>query len=130
MTQESIQSPLAKARGAGSARSGVTHWWHQRLTAVAALPLMLWLACSATQLHGASYNDFTSWLSEPINAILMILSILTIFYHAALGVQVIIEDYVHHEGHKIFKLIAVKFYFIAAAVACLFAVLKIALGHG
>ena len=126
MTQETLQSPLAKARGAGSARSGVTHWWHQRLTAVAALPLMLWLAYNATRLHGASYGDFTAWLSEPLNAVLAT-PVLAVFYHAALGVQVIVEDYVHHEGHKIFKLIVMKFYFIAAAVAYLFAILKIAL---
>ncbi|PJB73496.1 MAG: succinate dehydrogenase, hydrophobic membrane anchor protein [Alphaproteobacteria bacterium CG_4_9_14_3_um_filter_47_13] len=121
-----FKSPLARARGLGAAHMGVTHWWHQRLTAVANIPLMLWLVWSVLQMQGWSYEIFTAWLAQPVNAILMILSLLSVFYHAALGSQVIAEDYIHHEGLKIFKLIGMRLFFIGAAVASIFSVLKIA----
>jgi len=121
-----FKSSLARARGLGAAHMGVTHWWHQRLTAVANIPLMLWLVWSVLQMQGWSYEIFTAWLAQPVNAILMILSLLSVFYHAALGSQVIAEDYIHHEGLKIFKLIGMRLFFIGAAVASIFSVLKIA----
>lgn len=123
---ETIKSPLGKARGMGSARDGVEHWIHQRITAIASLPLMLWLTYAVLSVQGFSYEEFTAWLAAPLNAILMILAILSVFYHAALGAQTIVEDYVHHEGFKIFKLIGIKLFFFAASVACVFSVLKIA----
>ena len=123
-----MKTPLARARGLGAAGDGVTHWWHQRITSVANLPLMLWLVWSVLELQGASYEVFTAWLATPLNAILMILAILSVFYHAALGAQVIVEDYFHVEWMKITKLVGIKLFFTAGAVACIFSVLKVAFG--
>ena len=119
-----MKTPLARAKGLGSARDGVHHWWHQRITAIANIPLVLWLVWNIVNLKGATYAEFTSWLAEPINAILMILLVVSSFYHAALGCQVIAEDYIHHEGLKIFKLLGIKLFFIATGIACVFSVLK------
>lgn len=123
-----IQSPLSRARGAGSAHEGTHHWWHQRVTAVANIPLMLWLAWSVTHIPGWSHAEFTAWLAQPCRAILMILAVISVFYHASLGAQVIVEDYVHDKACKIIKLTGMKLFFIAASVACIFSILKIALG--
>ena len=122
-----LKTPLARARGLGAARGGVTPWWHQRITAISNLLLMLWLVCQASQMPGWSYDVFTAWLALPLNAVLMILTIVSVFYHAALGAQVIAEDYIHHEGLKIAKLIGIRLFFIAAGAACIFSILKIAL---
>ena len=123
---ESIQTPMAKARGLGSAKKGVEHWWHQRLTAIANIPLVLWLVYSILQLKGADYLAFTTWLADPVNAVLMILFVISTFYHAVLGSQVVIEDYIHCECLKLAKLIAQKLVFFALGIACIFSVLKIA----
>ncbi len=122
-----IKSPLARARGLGSAKEGAEHWMGQRITAIANIPLVLWLVYSIVGLKGASHGEFTNWLENPINAILMILMILSVFYHARLGAQVVTEDYVHHEGLKFLKLIGQKLFFYGAGVACIFSILKIAL---
>ena len=122
---EKRQTPLKKAEGLGSAHDGVHHWWHQRITALAAIPLILWLACSVmSSVVGASYEEFTTWLSAPHNTILMILTIVTIFYHAALGTQVIVEDY-FTGWMKWWGIMKTKYYFAIAAVICIFAVLKV-----
>lgn len=124
--EDGIKTPLARARGLGAAHSGSEHWWAERLTSVAALPLTLWLAWSVMVMPDWGYESFLLWLHAPVNAILMVLTVLVMFYHAALGAQVIVEDYIHHEGFKTFKLIGIKLYFFAAGVACIFAILKIA----
>ncbi|MCB9991939.1 MAG: succinate dehydrogenase, hydrophobic membrane anchor protein [Rhodospirillales bacterium] len=121
-----FKSPLSRARGLGSAGGAVTHWWHQRLTSVANLLLMLWLVCAAAQMPGWSYDVVAGWLAQPINAVLMLLSVISVFYHAALGCQVIAEDYIHHEGLKIFKLGGIRLFFLATGVTCVFSILKIA----
>jgi succinate dehydrogenase / fumarate reductase membrane anchor subunit len=122
-----LKSPLARARGLGSARDGVHHWLMQRITAMANIPLMIWLIYSVVDLGGAGYAEVSFWLSQPLNAILMILAVLSVFYHAALGSQVIAEDYIHHEGLKILKVIGMKLTLTALAVACIFSILKVAL---
>ena len=122
-----IKTPLARARGLGSAKEGTDHWFAQRVTAIANIPLMLWLVYSVVDLKGASQDAFTTWLSHPVNAILMTLVIISTFYHAKLGSQVVTEDYIHHEGFKMVKLIGQKLFFFGAAVACIFSILKIAL---
>lgn len=123
-----ILSPLAKARGAGSAHHGSGHWLHQRITAVANIPLMLWLVWSVVHMRGWEYADVTMWLAQPVNAILMILAVLSTFYHAVLGLQVVIEDYVHCEFSKIVSLLTLRLFFVAAGVAAIFSVLKVAFG--
>ena len=123
---QGIKTPLARARGLGSARDGVEHWFMQRVTAIANIPLMIWLVYNIVAMKGASHAEFTSWLAQPVNAILMILVVISTFYHAKLGSQVVTEDYIHHEGFKMFKLIGQKLFFFALAIACIFSVLKIA----
>lgn len=126
--EDVVQTPAGRAHGLGSAHEGTTHWLHQRVTAIANLPLMLWLVWSVVHMQGWSYADVSAWLAHPVNAILMILATLSVFYHAALGSQVVIEDYIHNEGFKMFKLIGMKLFFTACAVACIFSIVKIALG--
>jgi succinate dehydrogenase / fumarate reductase membrane anchor subunit len=125
-TTTAFHSPLSVARGAGSTHSGVHHWMHQRVTGFANIGLMIWLVWSVTHMSVVDYATFTAWLAQPINAVLMILAIISTFYHASLGAQVVVEDYVHNEGFKLVKLAAMKSFFLAAAIACIFSILKIA----
>lgn len=123
---KSIHSPLSVARGSGSAQEGTHHWLNERIAAIASMPLLLWLVWSVTHMGAVDYATFTLWLARPLNAVLMILSVVSVFYHAALGSQVIVEDYVHHEGLKLAKLIGLKLFFAAAGISCVFSILKIA----
>lgn len=118
----SIRTALGRARGLGSAKEGTHHWWMQRVTSIALIPLSLYLL---TQLrHGmtADYQAFIGWVSYPPVAIALILFIVTSFYHAALGIQVIIEDYATGEGWKIALLTLNNLLFFFLGVACLFAI--------
>ncbi|MDP7143011.1 MAG: succinate dehydrogenase, hydrophobic membrane anchor protein [Alphaproteobacteria bacterium] len=127
--ESGLKAPLARAKGLGSAKEGSEHWFMQRVTAISNLILMAWLIWSVIHhVVGASHADFTAWLAAPVNAILMILAVISVFYHAALGTQVITEDYVHHEGLKMIKLIGIKLFFFGAAVACIFSIMKVAFG--
>jgi succinate dehydrogenase / fumarate reductase membrane anchor subunit len=121
-----IKTPLARARGLGAAHDGVQHWLAQRITAIANIPLGIWFVYSIVDHAGVDYTGFVEWLAVPWNAILMILFLLSAFYHAALGTQVVAEDYIHSEGMKIAILIGLKLFFFAMGVACVFSVLKIA----
>jgi succinate dehydrogenase / fumarate reductase membrane anchor subunit len=125
---KTLRSPLGRAVGLGSAKQGVEHWWMQRLTAIALVPLALWFVASVIALAGADHVAVIEWLSGPLAAILMLLLIGATFYHAALGLQVVIEDYIHGEGAKFAALVLNKFICFALAVAGIFAVLKIAFG--
>ena len=121
-------TPLARARGLGAARGGLGHWKAQRLTAISNAVLMLWFVFSAMALAGAGYDEIRAWLASPVAATLMILLIVSVFYHAPLGLQVIIEDYVHHPGIRIAAVILVRLVVAALAVACIVAILRVALG--
>ena len=123
-----LRTPLAAARGLGSAKEGVGHWWQQRLTALALTPLLLWLGFSLALLGSANYYAVVDWLAYPLNALLMILSLAVGFWHGALGLQVVIEDYVGAEWAKIALVIAVQFTAAVLALAGILAVLRIALG--
>lgn len=122
-----FDSEMSRAKGHGSAHEGTHHWMHQRLTAIANLPLVIWLIWSVASLNGATHAEFTAWLAQPWNAVLMILLIISVFYHAVLGAQVIIEDYIHCGWFKMLKLIGNKLFFFALGIACIFSILKIAL---
>lgn len=128
--KESLQTPLAKARGHGSAHHGADHWLHQKITAIANVPLVIWLVYSIVDLKGASYAEFTAWLAAPLNAVLMILLIISVLYHARLGTQVVIEDYIASPCLRTAKLIGIRLFFFAIGVACIFSVLKIAFTAG
>ncbi|MHA1108370.1 MAG: succinate dehydrogenase, hydrophobic membrane anchor protein, partial [Alphaproteobacteria bacterium] len=119
--------PLARARGLGSAGEGAARWCAERLTAVALVPLMLWFVASLIMLTGAGHGAVVAWLGDPVTAVIMVLLIGAVFHHAQLGLQVVIEDYVHTEWRKIAAIVFVKFAAIALAAACIFAILKIAL---
>ncbi len=123
-----LRSALGRVRGLGSAKEGVAHWWAQRLTSVALVPLILWFVASLVGLIGADHAVFTAWLRQPLNAILMTLLLAAGFYHLLLGLQVVIEDYVHHEPVKIASLIVLKFAVALLALLGIFSVLKIAFG--
>jgi succinate dehydrogenase / fumarate reductase membrane anchor subunit len=124
----SLRTPLAEARGLGSAKEGVGHWWHQRLTAVALVPLTLWFGFSVALLGSADYYTVIDWIAHPVNAVLLILLLAVGFWHGALGVKEVIEDYVASEWKKITLLLAVQLAAVVLALAGIFAVLRIALG--
>ncbi len=119
-------SALAQARGLGSAKAGLEHWKAQRLTAIAMIPLMLWFVSSLISLSGAGHAEVVAWFAAPFNAIGSVLLLGTMFYHANLGLQVVVEDYVQHEGAKITLLIAIRFFALVLGAATIFAVLKMA----
>jgi succinate dehydrogenase / fumarate reductase membrane anchor subunit len=123
-----LQSPIGRARGLGAARAGVGHWMRQRLTAIANVVLVLWFVFSAIALTGAGYAEVRTWLASPVSASLMILLIISTFYHARLGLQVVVEDYVHREGAKVAALAAIPLVVFALAVTCIVAVLKVSIG--
>ncbi len=125
----SLQTPLAKARGLGSAKEGLHHWWLQRLTAVLLAPLCLWFIYSLVRLGGMDHASISNWIqSSPLHYILMLLMLIALYYHAALGMQVVIEDYIHSEWQKIACLILVKFIACLSGLIAILAVLKISLG--
>jgi len=123
----SLRSDLGKVRGLGSAKQGTSHWWMQRITAVALVPLAIWFVITASGLVGIDQAGFKAWLNEPGHMLMLILFIGALFYHMQLGLQVVIEDYVNGEGCKLFSQLAVTLGCSVIAVASLFAVLKIAL---
>jgi succinate dehydrogenase / fumarate reductase membrane anchor subunit len=122
-----LRSTLGRVRGLGSAKEGVGHWWAQRVTAIALVPLSIWFVVAAISLMGADYADFQAWIGQFGNALLMILTVLVLFYHAHLGMQVIIEDYVHGERALVASLLIVKFVLAALAASCILAVVLVAL---
>lgn len=122
-----FKNPIARAQGLGSLKSGFDHWWMQRITAIANLLLMVWAVWSVLTLVGADYTTFVTWLATPCNAILLSIFIISVCTHAALGLQVVIEDYVHTEITKVLSLIALRIGFISLAIAALFSILKIAI---
>ena len=122
-----MRSSLGRVRGLGSAKEGVGHWWAQRVTAIALVPLSIWFVVSVIGLTGASYAEYAAWIGTFGNALLMILTVLVLFYHASLGMQVVIEDYVAGEGARIVVLLAVKFVLYVLAASCVLAVLLVAM---
>ena len=123
-----MQTPIGRVRGLGSAKSGAQHWWLERLTSVATLLLFIWFIVSLLRLPGLAHENVVEWLSSPLAAVPMLLLIVSTFWHLKLGMQVIIEDYVHEEGAKLFSITLLNFLTIAAAASAFFAVLKIAFG--
>jgi succinate dehydrogenase / fumarate reductase membrane anchor subunit len=128
MDRRELRSPLGRAIGLGSAKEGVEHWWAQRVSAVALIVLGLWFVASLVALAGADRATVVAWLHGPLAAILTILTLAAVFYHSALGLQVVIEDYVHGEGLRIGSLVLVRLMCLALGVAGIFAVLRIAFG--
>ena len=123
-----METPLARVRGLGSARSGAHHWWLERLTSVSTLLLFVWLGVSLLALPTLDQPTIVAWLSAPTAAVPMLLLVVSTFWHLKLGLQVAIEDYVHEEGWKFFAITLLNFFTILLAALAIFAVLKIAFG--
>ena len=123
-----LRTPLARARGLGSAREGVTHWWAQRLPAIALIPLVVWFAISLVMLSGADYDIARAWIGSPLVMVLLILTIVIGLHHGQLGLQVVIEDYVHGDGWKLALIVAVRFVAVIFGLAAVVAILRIGFG--
>ena len=124
----SLKTPLGQVRGLGSARSGTHHWWMQRVTAVLLVPLSLWFVFSVACLIGSDYETVVGWVASPTVAVALILYFAALFYHTQLGVQVVIEDYVHGPAIKLVSMYLMKLAHLVLAVAAILAVVRIALG--
>jgi succinate dehydrogenase / fumarate reductase membrane anchor subunit len=120
------RSQLSRAQGLGSAKSGLHHWWAQRVTAIALLPLSLYFVLSVLMLAGASRADMAAFMAEPWNTVLYLCLIAALFYHLSLGLQVVIEDYVHSESTRMASLLLVKGAIVFCALASAVSVLKLA----
>jgi len=123
---KSLRSPIARARGLGSAKEGVAHWWAQRMTALALIPLGIWFVASVVCLAGADHAAITQWLSAPFTLGALALTLFAAFYHAALGLQVVIEDYIHGKVAKHALIILIQFAAFAFAVSGIIALLMTA----
>ena len=119
------RTPLSRARGLGSAREGSHHWWRQRVTSIALFPLTFWLAISVANLPDANYEDVVVWVTAPWNTILLLSFIIIVFYHAMLGLQIVIEDYVHTDWLKILGMLSAKMVLAFLALGAAFATLRI-----
>jgi succinate dehydrogenase / fumarate reductase membrane anchor subunit len=128
-TRVTMRTPLARVKGLGASGHGVEHWWLHRMTAVSNVPLIVSFVIIVANMAGRSYEEAVSIVSHPLIAILLILAVVSVTNHMRMGMQIIIEDYVHDKGWKIVAVIANNFYAVAIAVACLFAVLKVSLGR-
>lgn len=124
----SLITPLNRVLGLGTAAGATQHWWAQRLTAVALVPLGLWFAVSLAAMNDYSHAAMATWISNPITGALLVATTLSLIYHSWLGVQVVVEDYIHTGGLKVSVLVLSTFAHILGAIAGVFAILQVALG--
>ncbi|MDJ0712573.1 MAG: succinate dehydrogenase, hydrophobic membrane anchor protein [Woeseiaceae bacterium] len=124
----SLRSPLGRVLGLGTAKDGTSHWWGQRVSGAGLAILGLWFAWAIATLPGYDHASAVAFIGEPVNAVLLLLLTVTMGYHSYLGVQVVIEDYVHSHGLKIASLVLSRFAHVAFAVAGVFAILKLGIG--
>jgi len=124
----SLRSPLGRVLGTGSAKEGSTRWWAERLSSVALIPLTLWFFFSLLLLPELDYLTVHSWLSVPMSSFLAVLLIAVLTYHSYLGTMVVIEDYVHAHGVKLFASLLLRFGYVLCGGASIFAILRIAFG--
>lgn len=122
------RSGVGRIKAQGSAKSGAEHWWRQRLTAIANLPLVVWFLISAVSLSGADYDEVRRWLGGLFNSTMMTLLVISLFWHARLGVQVVLEDYVPSTAARLAAQIGLDLLSVALAVSCLLAILTVSLG--
>jgi len=125
---KNLRSPLSEAVGLGSAKHGFSHWYWQRVTAIALIPLVIWFVYSVLSLIGASHAQATAWLSSPFNAAIMLIFTLTALFHAQTGLQVVIEDYVHSKFANLTLILLIKFASVIMATFAVISVLKVVLG--
>ncbi|HEV8029480.1 MAG TPA: succinate dehydrogenase, hydrophobic membrane anchor protein [Stellaceae bacterium] len=127
MAMSPMRSSLGRAIGLGSAKEGVGHWWRQRVSALALVPLTLWFVIAVISMIGADHAAFVAWVKSPMPAVFLILLLVAVFYHTALGLQVVIEDYVHREAMRLAALLLMRLLCILFAVRGILAVLTMAL---
>ncbi|MBL6617835.1 MAG: succinate dehydrogenase, hydrophobic membrane anchor protein [Reyranella sp.] len=123
-----LRTHLSRARGLGSAKDGLHHWWAQRITAVALIPLVVWFAISLIMLSGADYGVVRAWLGSPVVMVLLILTIVVGLHHGQLGMQVVIEDYIHSDGWKLAYIMLIRFIAVLFGLAGIVAILRIGFG--
>ena len=123
-----MRTPLGKVRGLGSAKSGTEHFWQQRMTAIANIPMVIFLVWFCVYMVGAEREDMVDIIANPLVALMLVFTIISVTWHMRLGMQVVIEDYVHGEGSKLICLLGNTFFSLAVALTGLFAVLKISFG--
>jgi succinate dehydrogenase / fumarate reductase membrane anchor subunit len=123
------RSPIAQARGLGASKEGVAHWWRLRVTALALIPLAFWLVIAIARWPRASHAEFVAWVSAPWNSVFLLATIFVAFQHSGLGLQVIIEDYVHINWLKILAIAIVKLLFGFLALAAVLASLRVVFMH-
>jgi len=123
----SLQSPLSKVLGLGAAKEGAQHWYSQRVSAVALLLLAPWFLVSLIYLGDVSYASITRWIASPVHSVLLSLFVIAASYHAQLGLQVVIEDYVPHKGTRVAVLLLLNFVLLLLAVIAVFSILRLAL---
>ena len=123
-----LRTPLSRARGLGSAKQGVHHWWAQRITAVALIPLVAWFAISLIMMSGADYAVVRAWIASPVVMVLLTLTIVIGLHHGQLGMQEVVEDYVHSEGMKLALIVLLRFIAVFFGLAAIVAILRIAFG--
>jgi succinate dehydrogenase / fumarate reductase membrane anchor subunit len=124
----SLRSPLGQVAGLGSAKDGTGHWWAQRVSAVALIPLTLWFLFSLLSLPSLDYLTVRTWLSFPMSGFLAVLLVAVLAYHSYLGTTVVIEDYVHSAGMKLLCLLSLRFLYVLVGGASIFAILRVAFG--
>jgi succinate dehydrogenase / fumarate reductase membrane anchor subunit len=124
----SLRSPLGRVLGLGTAKDGTSHWWGQRLSGAAMAVLGLWFAWSVATISGFSHAEAVAFISQPVNSVLLLLLSVTMAYHSYLGIQVVIEDYIHGHGLKIASLVLSRFAHMFLAIAAVFAILKLGIG--
>ena len=124
----SLRSPVGRVLGLGSAKDGTGHWWAQRVSAVALIPLTLWFLLSLLALPVLDYATVRAWLSVPLSGLLAVLLVAVLTYHSYLGTTVVIEDYVHAAGTKLLSLLLLRFLYVLVGGASLFAILHVAFG--
>jgi succinate dehydrogenase / fumarate reductase membrane anchor subunit len=124
----SLRSPLGRVLGTGSAKDGSARWWAERLSAVALIPLTLWFFFSLLILPALDYTTMHAWLSVPLSGFLAVLLVAVLTYHSFLGTTVVVEDYVHASGAKLFLMLSLRFLYVLCGGAGIFAVLRIAFG--
>ena len=124
----SLRSPLGRVLGLGSAKDGTGHWWAQRVTSVALIPLTLWFFIALLTLPALDYSTVKGWLSLPLSSFLAVLTVAVLSYHSYLGTTVVIEDYVHGAGLKVSSLMLLRFLYVLFGGAGIFAILRIAFG--
>lgn len=121
-------SGLKQVRGLGSAKSGVHHWWLQRVTAVGTFALAVWFIVSLILLPNLDHGSVVAWIGQPLVAVPLLLLTISVFWHARLGSQVLIEDYVHSEGLKLLAVVALNFFNLGVGAIAFFSIARIAFG--